>query len=85
MESFAIILCRNTHLNILTAEICHQNIFTNIHSCINVYAYSNLKLLSNRQEAIFKQQNPCSNRKTCVPFEYGFLLKILDTGLDLFV
>ena len=32
-------------------------------SCINIYVNSCLKLLSYRPEAVFKQQNPCSNHE----------------------
>ena len=46
-------------------------------SCINIYAYSCLKLLSNRSEAVFKQKNPCSNHEIRMLFEYGFSLKAI--------
>ena len=41
---------------------------------MNIYAYSCLKLLSNRPEAIIKQQNP-SNHEINVPFEHDILAK----------
>ena len=47
-----------------------------IYSCIDIYAYSCLKLLSNRPEAIFKQQNPSSNHEIRVLFEHSFYLKM---------
>ena len=40
-----------------------------INSRLDIYAYSCLKLLSNRPESIIKQQNPCSNNEIRVPFE----------------
>ena len=45
-------------------------------SCMNIYSYSCLKLLSNRQEATLKQNNPCSNQEIHVAFEHGFYLNI---------
>ena len=45
---------------------------SNKDSSMNIYAYSCLKLLSNRPEAILKQQSPCSNHEIHVPFEHGF-------------
>ena len=42
------------------------------YSCMNIYAYSFLKVLSNRPEPVLKQQSPCSNHEIHVPFEYGF-------------
>ena len=56
----------------------------NIHSCIDTYAHSCLKPLSNEQP-VFKQPNPCSNHEIRVLFEHGFYLKILKTDLGLFV
>ena len=37
--------------------------------------YRCLKPFSIRLEAMFKQQNPCSNHEIHVPFEHGFWLK----------
>ena len=48
----------------------------NTNSCINIYAYSWLKLLSNRPEAALKQQNPCSNHEIHVAFEHVFYFNI---------
>ena len=46
-------------------------------SCINIYAHSCLKPLSNSLKAVFKQLEPCSNHGIHVLFELGFYLKIL--------
>ena len=43
-------------------------------SCMNIYAYSCLKLLSNRPDAALKQHNPCSNHEFHVAFEHVFYL-----------
>ena len=56
-------------------------LYSNFHSCIDIYALSCLKLLLNRPEAVFKQQSPCLNHKIRLPFEHDFLLKILEKGL----
>ena len=45
-------------------------------SCIAIYAYSCLKPLSNRPEAVFKQQNPCSNYEIRVLFEHSLKMRI---------
>ena len=55
------------------------------HSCINIYAYSCLKPLSNPLKAVFKQLKPCLNHGIHVLFEHGFYLKILKTGCRLFM
>ena len=46
------------------------------YSCMNIYAYSCLKLLSNRPDAVLKQQSPCLNHEIHVAFEHGIYLNI---------
>ena len=55
-----------------------------IYSCIDIYAYSCLKLLSNWPEAIFKQQNRSSNQEICVLFEHSFYLNMHTADLTFF-
>ena len=55
------------------------------HSCINIYAHSCLKPLSNPLKAVFKQLKPCLNHGIHVLFEHGFYLKILKAGCRLFM
>ena len=43
-----------------------------LYSCIKSYEHSCLKLFLNRPEAVFKQQNSCSNHGIHVLFEHGF-------------
>ena len=57
---------------------------SNTHSCINIYAHSCLKPLSNPLKAVFKQLKPCLNHGIHMLFEHGFYLKILKTGHKLF-
>ena len=58
-----------------------SNFYVKLYSCIDIYAYSCLKLLSNRPKAIL---NPCSNHEIRMPFEHGFQLKMRFTGRTLF-
>ena len=53
-------------------EIFRRFLRMNLNSCMNIYAYSCLELLSNRPEAALKQQNPCSNHEIHVALEHGF-------------
>ena len=55
-----------------------------IFSCINIYAHSCLKPLSNALKAVFKRLKPCLNHGIYVLFEYGFYTKILKMGRRLF-
>ena len=57
-------ICQRTH-NFETTSIQR--------SCIKAYEHSCSKLFLNGPEAVFKQQNPCSNHKIHVLFEHGFL------------
>ena len=52
-----------------------------MYSCIDIYVYNCLKLLSNRLDAVL---NPCSNHEIRVPFEHGFQLKTRIAGHTLF-
>ena len=49
-----------------------------LYSCIDIYAYSCLKVLSNRPEAVF---NPCSNHEICVPLNMVFSRKCALRGI----
>ena len=49
-----------------------------LHSCINLYAHSCLKPLSNPLKALFKQLKSCLNHGIHVLFEHGFYLNILE-------
>ena len=49
---------------------CYKTL--NQRSCIISYGHSSLKLFLNGPEAVFKQQNPCSNHEIHVLFEHGF-------------
>ena len=63
---------------------CHKILFLHVDSCImciDIYAYSCLKLLSNRPEVVL---NPCSNHEIRVPFEHGFQPKMRIAGRTLF-
>ena len=50
-----------------TRQFSNKNVYSCIEiyaSCIEICAYSCLKLLSNRPEIVFKQQRPCSNHES---------------------
>ena len=47
-------------------------LFAKAYFCIKSYEHSCLKLFLNIPEAVFKQQNPCSNHENHMLFEHGF-------------
>ena len=53
---------------------------SNIFSCIKFYEHSCLKLFLYGPEAVFKQQDPCSNHGIHVLFDLGFELLISQDG-----